>query len=67
MILLVYKVAYPGTRFIFGDKAAILHKERRGPFKVVRRVHNRVEEILVIDKVSGSVSVLNSREYDPRE
>ena len=67
VILLVYKVAYPGTRFIFGDKAAILHKERRGPFKVVRRVHNRVEEILVIDKVSGSVSVLNSREYDPRE
>ncbi len=64
VFLFVQKIAYTGVSLIFGDRMATLHHERKGPFKVVRRVHNRVEEILLIDKISGSVTVLNSREYD---
>lgn len=63
--LFVQKIAYPGSVIIFGNKVATLHNERKGPFKVVRRVHNRVEEILLIDKLSGSITVLGSREYEP--
>ncbi len=64
--LVVNKIAYPNVTFIFGNKITTLHKERKGPFKVVRRVHNRVEEILLIDKLSGSITVLGSREYEPQ-
>ena len=65
LVLAVHKAAYAGASIIFGDKVATLHQERKGPFKVVCRAENRVEEILLIDKVSGSVSVLGSREYRP--
>lgn len=64
--LTVQKIAYAGVNIIFGDRLTTLHNKRKGPFKVVRRQHNRVEEILLIDKISGSVSVLNSREFDPK-
>lgn len=65
VLIVVQKVAWPGTRLVFGNKVATLHNERKGPFKVVRRVHKRVEEILLIDKVSNSITVLGSREYEP--
>lgn len=57
------KIVYPGVVVVIGNRMTPLHKERKGPFRIVRRVHNRVEEILLIDKISGSVSVLPSREY----
>lgn len=63
--LIINKIAYPAVSIVFGDKVTTLHRERKGPFKVVCRMHNRTEEILAIDKVSGSISVLNSREYHP--
>ncbi|HOA71892.1 MAG TPA: FapA family protein [Phycisphaerae bacterium] len=64
--LVVQKIAYPGVSIILGDRIVPLHKERKGPFKVVRRVHQRVEEVLLIDKISGSVTVLGGREYDAK-
>lgn len=65
LTLTVNQIAHPGTSIIFGDRITTLHKERKGPFKFVCRVQNRVEEILAIDKITGSVTVLNSREYKP--
>jgi hypothetical protein len=63
--LVVQKIAYPGVSIIFGDKITTLQRERKGPFKLVCRVHNRTEEILAIDTSSGSITVLGSREYEP--
>jgi uncharacterized protein (DUF342 family) len=65
--LFVQKIAYPGVNIVFGDKVTTLHKERKGPFMIVRRLQDRVEEILLVDKLSGSVATLNSREYCPAE
>lgn len=65
--LTVQRIAYPGVSIVFGDRVTSLHKERKGPFKLVRRIHNRVEEILLVDKISGSITVLPSREYDAQD
>lgn len=67
VVLAVQKVAYPGVSIVFGDLITHLHKEYKGPFKVVRRVHNRIQELLLIDKISGSANVLGSREYDHKD
>lgn len=64
-VLLVQHMIYPNVTAIFGDKVTVFHKERKGPFKIVCRVHNRVQEILLIDKISGSITVLGSRSYEP--
>lgn len=57
------KIVHPGVIVVIGNRMTPLHKARKGPFKIVRRVYNRIEELLLIDKISGSVSVLPSREY----
>jgi len=63
--LTVTRMLYAGVSVIFGDKITTVSKPRKGPIKIVRRLHDRVEEILLIDQVSGSVTILNSREYRP--
>jgi hypothetical protein len=63
--LTVLTEIFPGVTVIFGDKAASFSKPRRGPFKLVRRLVNRVEEIVLVDKISGSAQTLVSRHYEP--
>jgi hypothetical protein len=64
--LVVHRVVYPGVSIIFGDRVTQIAKERRGPFRIVRRVHNRVEEILLIDRISGSITTLGARVFEPK-
>jgi len=56
---------YPGVTVIIGNKMTTFRQERRGPIKIERRTIERVEEICVIDRSSGSVTILPSYEYDP--
>lgn len=56
---------HAGVTVIFGDRQVTLQQERRGPLKVARKLVGRVEEIVLIDRVSGSTNVLVSREYEP--
>ncbi len=60
----VQKLAHACVSVVFGDRMVSLHKEHKGPFKLVRRIHNRQDEILLVDNISGSITVLGSRCYD---
>lgn len=63
--VLVNKMVYPGTSFIFGDKIATISKMRRGPIKFVSRAVDRVESIMIVDPLSGSTQILPSQPYAP--
>jgi len=63
--LLVQKQIHPGAVVIIGDKMTIFHKERKGPVKIVRRLVDRVEEIVVVDQLSGSSQTMPSYPYEP--
>jgi uncharacterized protein len=54
---------YPRVRVVFGNKETTFTKECRGPVKIVRRLVENVEEIVMLDPISGSVTVLPSRTY----
>ena len=58
--------AYPRVTIIFGNKETTLTKPQRGPIKFVRRLVENVEEIVVVDQISGSVTVLPSRAHRPK-
>ncbi|HOW72436.1 MAG TPA: FapA family protein [Phycisphaerae bacterium] len=61
--LLVKHTVYPGVKVVLGDKMTIFRNERRGPLKVERRLVNRVEEICVVDQISGSVTTMPGYEF----
>jgi len=61
--LLVTSIIYPGVKVIFGDKMATFRQERRGPVKIERRMVDRVEEICMIDRSSGSVMTMPTYDY----
>lgn len=63
----INKIIHPGTTITIGDKQSLFHKERKGHFKICRRLINRVEEIVLIDLISGSLTTLQSREFVPEE
>jgi uncharacterized protein len=63
--LIITSMIYPGVVIIFGNKMALMSKPRRGPIKIVRRLIDRVEEIVVVDQISGSVQPLPSCQYVP--
>ncbi len=63
--LLITGKLYPGVVVIIGDKMVNIEKERRGPVKIVRRPVKRVEEIMMVDQVSGSTQILPSYDYAP--
>ncbi len=65
--LLVTSTVFPGVKVIFGDRAAVFRKERKGPIKIESRLINRVEEICVVDRSSGSVTLLPTYNYVPDE
>jgi len=61
--LLVKHTIFPGVKVVLGDKVAVFRNERRGPVKIERRLVNRVEEICVVDQISGSVTTMPGYEY----
>ncbi|NLX14518.1 MAG: DUF342 domain-containing protein [Phycisphaerales bacterium] len=61
----VHSIIFPGVKVVIGDRATQFHKERRGHFRISRRVLKRVEEIVLVDMASGSVTPLPSFEYIP--
>ncbi len=63
--IVVTSIVYPGVKMIFGDKMTVFRKERKGPFKIERRLVNRIEEICVIERASGSVTTMPGHEYLP--
>jgi len=63
--LIVTSSVHPGVKVIFGNKMATFRQERRGPIKIERRLIERVEEICIIDRSSGSVTVMPSYDYEP--
>jgi uncharacterized protein (DUF342 family) len=63
--IVVTSIIYPGVKLIFGDKMTLFRKERKGPVKIERRLVNRVEEICVVDRASGSVTTMPGYEYIP--
>jgi hypothetical protein len=64
-VLTVVKELHPGVSIICGDKIAHFNKPRKGPIRIMRRLEGRCEEIVMIDKISGSVTILAAREYEP--
>ncbi len=58
-------IVYPGVKIILGDRATLFQKERKGHFRICRRIIKRVEEIVLVDMSSGSVTPLPSFEYLP--
>ena len=63
--LFITSIIYPGVKIIFGNKMTVFRKERKGPIKVERRVVNRVEEICIVDRSSGSVTTMPTYDYVP--
>lgn len=63
--LFVTSIIYPGVKIIFGNKMTVFRKERKGPIKIERRVVNRVEEICIVDRSSGSVTTMPTYDYVP--
>jgi hypothetical protein len=63
--LTVHKLIHPGVIVVLGDKMTTFRKERRGHFKVCRRVVDRVEQIVVVDMVTASVTPQTTFEFDP--
>ncbi len=63
----ISKIIYPGVKIIIGDQTTVLHKERKGNSLITRRLIERVLEIVLVDKLSGSVTVLPSFEYLPED
>lgn len=62
--LLVKHTIYPGVKVVVGgDKVAVFRNERRGPVKIERRLVNRVEEICIVDQISGSVTTMPGYEF----
>ena len=61
--LLVRHTVYPGVKVVMGDKMAVFRNERRGPIRIERRLVNRVEEICIVDQISGSVTTMPGYEY----
>ncbi len=64
-VITVLSMIYPGVKVIFGDKMAIFRKERKGPIKLERRLLERVEEICLIERASGSLTIMRSYEFKP--
>jgi len=64
-VVTVLSMVYPGVKVIFGDKMAIFRKERKGPIKIERRLIERVEEICLIERASGSLTIMRSYEFKP--
>ena len=63
--LLIGGWLHPGAVVIVGDRMAVIDKDHRGPIRIARRVVDRVQEIVLMDQVSGSVTVLPSYEHVP--
>ncbi len=55
---------YPGVVIRIGNKLAVIDKERAGPLKIQRRLVDRVQEIVLVDQLSGSVCTLASRQIE---
>jgi len=57
---------YPGVAITIGDKITVIEKERSGPLKIQRRLIDRVQEIVLVDQLSGSVYTLPSRQIEKK-
>jgi len=57
---------YPGVVITIGDKMTVIDKERAGPLKIQRRLVDRVQEIVLVDQLSGSVYTLPSRQIEKK-
>lgn len=65
--LTVNKRLHFGVKVIIGDKMTTFDKERQGHFKVCRRAVDRVEQIVIVDLVSGSITPQTTFEFVPEE
>ncbi len=63
--LVIRKAIYPGVTLIFGDRLTRITRVRKGHFRILRRRGERCEEIVLIDRLSGSVTSLPMYELDP--
>lgn len=61
----IHSIIYPGVKVVLGDRATLFYKERKGHFRICRRTIKRVEEIVLVDMTSGSVTTLPSFEHVP--
>lgn len=62
--LVVTGRVYPGVVITIGNKLTVIDKERAGPLKIQRRLVDRVQEIVLVDQLSGSVCTLPSRQIE---
>lgn len=63
--LVITEIIHPGVQVIFGNKVARIRKQRKGSMRIERRVVKRVEEICLIDQLTGSIATLPSFDYEP--
>lgn len=63
--LVIRKAIYPGVTLIFGDRMTRITRVRKGHFRILRRPGERSDEIVLIDRISGSVTGLPMYELDP--
>lgn len=52
----------PGVTIIIGDRMTTFAKEIRGPIKIMRRRIDRIEELVAVNDLTASVSILPSRD-----
>ncbi len=53
----------PNTTVIVGGHMHTFMEERKGPFRILRRKVDRVEEIVLLNALTASQTVLKSRDY----
>ena len=62
--ILVLKTLYPGVRIRIGPSEVHFSKALSGPVKIERRKLEHVTEILAVNQITGSVTVLPSTDVD---
>ena len=67
LTLLVNQQVHAGVKIVIGNKFTVFRKPRRGSCKIVRRAVDRVEQIVLIDRLTGSVNPMPTFDFDPAD
>lgn len=64
-VLRLFGKILPGTTLAIGGRAVIFTKPLHGPIRIAYKRVDRVMEVVAINQLTGSLTILQSREYRP--